>query len=557
MNTTTVDPCKPRAGRREWTALAVLMLPLLLVSMDVSVLYFAVPFIARDLEPTATQQLWMFDIYGFVLAGLLLTMGVVGDRIGRRRLLLIGAVAFGAASVLAAYSTSAEMLIAARAVMGVGGATLMPSTLALLRNLFLDDKQRATAIAVWTAVTGAGVAVGPVLSGILLEHFWWGSVFLINLPAMVMLLVFVPVLVPEFPVDKARRFDLLGAALSLAAVLPIVYGVKQVAAESSSTLDYLAILVGAAAGLAFVRRLRTAAHPMLDVRLFADIGFRSSLVANLVAMFGLVGQAVFTTQYLQSVLGMSPLRAALWSLAPTVVVMAAAPVAVYLAGRVGALLVAAGSFAVAAVGFLVLTQVGDDSLVLVLVGATVLAAGLICVMTVSADTAMRTVDPAAGRLGLRGAGDVERARGRVRDGPAGQRWRLGLPHRDRRSHGCSGGREPAGHRDPGRRPCCGCEAAGRVGRRVDGCGQDGVRRRDPRGGRCWRRTHAGGCGHRRSREGPGSRMTQVSGTARPTRRWRRTSPASRCTARCRCPARPASRRRSRCSRSARHRRRAG
>ena len=393
MNTTTVDPCKPRAGRREWTALAVLMLPLLLVSMDVSVLYFAVPFIAGDLEPTATQQLWMFDIYGFVLAGLLLTMGVVGDRIGRRRLLLIGAVAFGAASVLAAYSTSAEMLIVARAVMGVGGATLMPSTLALLRNLFLDDKQRATAIAVWTAVTGAGVAVGPVLSGILLEHFWWGSVFLINLPAMVMLLVFVPMLVPEFPVDKARRFDLLGAALSLAAVLPIVYGVKQVAAESSSTLDYVAIVVGAAAGLAFVRRLRTAAHPMIDVRLFADIGFRSSLVANLVAMFGLVGQAVFTTQYLQSVLGMSPLRAALWSLAPTVVVMAAAPVAVALAGRVGALLVAAGSFIVAAVGFLVLTQVGDDSLVLVLVGATVLAAGLICVMTVSADTAMRTVDP--------------------------------------------------------------------------------------------------------------------------------------------------------------------
>jgi DHA2 family multidrug resistance protein-like MFS transporter len=209
----------------------------------------------------------------------------------------------------------------------------------------------------------------------------------------VMLLMFVPTLVPEFPVDRSRRFDMLGAALSLAAVLPIVYGVKQVAAESSSVLDYLAIVFGAAAGLAFVRRLRTADHPMLDVRLFADIGFRSSLVANLVAMFGLVGQAVFTTQYLQSVLGMSPLRAALWSLAPTVVVMAAAPVAVALAGRVGALLVAAGSFTVAAVGFLVLTQVGDDSLVLVLVGATILAAGLICVMTVSADTAMRTVDP--------------------------------------------------------------------------------------------------------------------------------------------------------------------
>src|SRR6476659_5982192 len=184
MNTQT----PARAGRREWIGMGVLMLPLLLVSMDVSVLYFAVPFISRDLAPSATQQLWIFDIYGFVLAGLLLTMGALGDRIGRRRLLLIGAAGFGAASLLAAYATSPEMLIAARALLGVAGSTLMPSTLALVRTMFNDEQQRARAIAIWTAVLTGGVAMGPVLSGLLLEHFWWGLVFLINLPAMVLLL---------------------------------------------------------------------------------------------------------------------------------------------------------------------------------------------------------------------------------------------------------------------------------------------------------------------------------------------------------------------------------
>ena len=219
------------AGRKEWTGLAVLALPLLLVSMDVSVLYFAVPFISRDLAPTATQQLWIFDIYGFVLAGLLLTMGSLGDRIGRRKLLLIGAVGFSLASLLAAYSQSAEMLIAARALLGVAGATLMPSTLGLIRNMFHDAKQRSTAIAIWTAVMTSGIAVGPVLSGILLEHFWWGSVFLINIPAMLLLLALGPVLLPEYRRPGSARFDLVSSGLSLATVLPVIYGIKEWAAR--------------------------------------------------------------------------------------------------------------------------------------------------------------------------------------------------------------------------------------------------------------------------------------------------------------------------------------
>ena len=223
-----------RAGAREWTGLGVLLLPLLLVSMDVSVLYFAVPFISRDLQPSSVQQLWIFDVYGFVLAGLLITMGSLGDRIGRRRLLLIGALAFSLASLGAAYSHTASELIAARALQGVAGATLMPSTLALIRNMFRDQQQRRTAIAIWTSGTMSGIALGPVLSGFLLDHFWWGSVFLINIPFMIMLLALAPALVPEFRAPQPGRYDLLSSVLSLCAVLPVIYGIQEIAANGVS-----------------------------------------------------------------------------------------------------------------------------------------------------------------------------------------------------------------------------------------------------------------------------------------------------------------------------------
>jgi DHA2 family multidrug resistance protein-like MFS transporter len=378
-----------RAGRREWIALAVLMLPLTLVSMDVSILYFAVPFIARDLEPSATQQLWIFDVYGFVLAGLLITMGSIGDRIGRRRLLLVGAVGFGAASFVAAYSTSAEMLIAARAVLGVSGATLMPSTLALIRNLFHDERERATAVSIWTAVTGGGVALGPVISGVLLSHFWWGSVFLVNLPFMVLLVVLVPLLVPEFRAPAAGRFDVAGSILSLATVLPVIWGLKELAAHGFATAYVASVVAGAGFGYAFLRRQRTAAHPLMDLALFRQRRFSGFLSANLVAMFALVGNAIFTTQYLQSVLDMTPLRAALWSVVPTVAVVIAAPLAMTAAQRVGRARVAAAGFVVAALGFGVLTVLGRaHGLLTVLVGAGILAVGLVSVMTIASESAL-------------------------------------------------------------------------------------------------------------------------------------------------------------------------
>jgi DHA2 family multidrug resistance protein-like MFS transporter len=383
-----------RAGHREWIGLGVLLLPLLLVSMDVSVLYFAVPFISAGLRPSSTQQLWIFDIYGFVLAGLLITMGSLGDRVGRRRLLLTGAAGFSLASLGAAYSHTAGELIAARAVMGIAGATLMPSTLALIRNMFHDEKQRRTAVAVWTSGMMSGVALGPVLSGFLVNHFWWGSVFLINIPFMALLLALAPVLVPEFRARQAGRFDLAGSLLSLGAVLPAIYGITEIAAHGLDVARAASIAAGLAVGTAFVLRQARSSAPMIELRLFRSRGFTGSVAMSLVSMFAIVGFAIFTTQYLQSVLGMKPFTAALWSLVPMAGTMAAAPATRALVPRVDRAWIAAGGFLVAAAGFAGLTQLHAHSPIwFILIGATIYAGGIVGVISIGNELIMGAVPP--------------------------------------------------------------------------------------------------------------------------------------------------------------------
>jgi MFS transporter, DHA2 family, multidrug resistance protein len=309
-----------RAGRREWIGLAVLALPTLLVSIDVFVMLLALPHLSEALGAGSAQTLWIMDIYGFMIAGFLVTMGTLGDRIGRRRLLLIGAAAFGAASVMAAYSTTPEMLIAARAVLGVAGATLAPSTMALISNMFRDPRQRATAIGVWLVCFMSGAAIGPLAGGVMLEHFWWGSVFLLGVPAMVLLLVVGPVLLPEYRAPGAGRLDLTRVVLSLAAILPIIYGLKELAKDGWRTGAAAAVVAGCAVGVVFARRQRRLADPLLDLRLFRNASFSAALGGMLACT--LLGGAimVFITQYFQLVRGLSPLHAGLWML-PTVAAM--------------------------------------------------------------------------------------------------------------------------------------------------------------------------------------------------------------------------------------------
>jgi len=372
------------ATRREWLGLAVLALPALLASLDMSVLFLALPHLAADLHAGSTQQLWILDSYGFLLAGFLVTMGTLGDRIGRRRLLMIGGSAFGVASVVAAYSTSPQMLIAARAVLGVAGATLMPSTLALIRTMFRAPRQRATAIAAWMSCFMAGTAIGPLVGGVLLEWFWWGSVFLLAVPVMLVLLATAPALLPEHREQHAGRLDLVSVALSLAAILPAVYGVKELT-RGASPLAIAAILVGLAFGVMFVLRQRRLAHPLLDLRLFGERSFRASLGIMFGGAIVMAGTFLFIPVFFQQVLGFSPLRAGLWTLPPTVAMIASSQLTPVLARRFGPPRVMAVSLLVAALGCALITGVSATG------GLPLLVAGfLLACVGVAPPTALGT-----------------------------------------------------------------------------------------------------------------------------------------------------------------------
>jgi MFS transporter, DHA2 family, multidrug resistance protein len=384
----------PRAGRREWIGLAVIALPCLLYSMDLTVLELAVPKLSADLKPTSSQLLWIMDIYGFLLAGCLITMGTLGDRIGRRRLLLIGAAAFGVASVLAAFSRSAEMLIATRALLGIAGATLAPSTLSLIRNMFLDSDQRTFAIGVWATSFSAGAAIGPLAGGFLLEHFWWGSVFLLAVPVMALLLVLGPLLLPEFRDPQAGRLDLTSAALSLAAVLAVIYGLKQVAQDGLEWLPVLSVAAGVAAGAAFARRQRELADPLIDLGLFRAPAFSASLAAFMLSIFVIAGIFLFLAQYLQLVLGLSPLQAGLWTVPSAGGLIAGSMLAPLIVRRVRPAFVMAGGLALSAVGFGMLIQVNAASgLAILVIGSVVFSLGVAPVGTLASDIIVGSAPP--------------------------------------------------------------------------------------------------------------------------------------------------------------------
>jgi DHA2 family multidrug resistance protein-like MFS transporter len=384
----------PRAGRREWIGLAVIALPCLLYSMDLTVLYLAVPSLSADLDPTSTELLWITDIYGFMLAGFLITMGTLGDRIGRRRLLLIGAAAFGLASVVAAFATSVETLIVSRAALGVAAATLAPSTLSLIRNMFLDPAQRTFAIGVWATSFSLGAALGPLFGGVLLEFFWWGSVFLLAVPVMALLLVLGPKLLPEFRDPAAGRLDLVSAGLSVVAVLAVIYGLKEIAARGLESGPLLAVLVGLAVGLVFVRRQQLLDDPLIDLRLFRSRTFTAALGSNTLSLSIAFGIFFLIAQYLQLVLGYSPLQAGLWTIPSAGGFIAGAMIAPLLVRALRPAYVVAGGLTLTAAGLLLLAQVAPDSSVaLVVAGSVVVALGVAPPVTLGTDLVVGGVAP--------------------------------------------------------------------------------------------------------------------------------------------------------------------
>jgi MFS transporter, DHA2 family, multidrug resistance protein len=387
----------PRATRREWLGLAVLALPTLLSAMDFSVLFLALPRLSADLRPSGSQLLWITDIYGFMVAGFLVTMGALGNRIGRRRLLTAGAAAFGLASAAAAYSASPPMLIAARALLGIAGATLMPSTLGLISAMFRHPGQRTSAVSLWAACLLAGTAIGPVAGGALLQFFWWGSVFLIGLPVMAVLMIAAPLLLPEHRDPAGGRLDLVSVALSLAAVLPAVYGLKTLVRSGLTGPAVLTLAAGLACGALFVRRQRSAASPLLDLRLFRYRAFTAAVGILLAAGAVSGGIGFLFAQYLQLVAGLSPLRAGLWSLPDTAAMIACSLLCPLAVRRIQPGYVIGGGLAISAAGFWLLTQVHAGP------GPAVAVAGVVIVFTgvtpawvLGTDLIIASVPPEAG-----------------------------------------------------------------------------------------------------------------------------------------------------------------
>lgn len=401
MSTTT-------RSRRPWLGVAVLALPCMITVMDLTVLNLAVPHLTTALKPSGTQLLWIIDIYGFMLAGALIPIGGLGDRVGRRKMLLIGGAAFAAASVIAAFSTTALILIAARALLGLAGAALVPSTLSLLSTLFEDQAERTKAIGVWGASFAVGAAVGPLVGGVLLEHFWWGSVFLVGVPVMLALLAIGPFLLPEFRDANAGRPDLLSGILAIASVLAAVYGLKQGVQEGFGLIPVVSILAGIASAFTFVRRQRTLADPMVDLTLFANRAFNVALASNVLNVFVSFGSFILVSQYLQLVLGLSPLQAGLSSLPASLLAIAGPMLSPMLLQRFGVRSSVAVLLGIAGAGFAIQTLVGGPiSVVFVAVGWALWALGGSAAATLTTSTILGSARPeragAVSALGQTGA----------------------------------------------------------------------------------------------------------------------------------------------------------
>lgn len=373
-----------RATTKQWLALAVLMLPVLLISVDNTVLSFALPAISEALQPSGTGLLWIIDIYPLVLAGLLVSMGSLGDRFGRRRMLLIGSIGFAAVSAIAAFVTTTEALIAARAALGFFGAMLMPSTLSLLRNIFTDRDQRRLAIAVWASAFAGGAALGPIVGGVLLENFWWGSIFLIAVPVLIPLLVLTPILIPESRDPNPGRVDPLSIVLSLLTMAPLVYGIKTLASEGIGVLGIAAVALSFASGAAFVARQRRRPDPMIDMQLFRYGSFSGAVVVNLLSVLAFVGFIFFVSQHLQLVLGLSPIIASLVLLPGLLAMVIAGLGVVPVSKRVKPRIVVTVALLISASGYLMIALTGGEASWLVLLLAfAVLGIGIGAAETVS------------------------------------------------------------------------------------------------------------------------------------------------------------------------------
>jgi EmrB/QacA subfamily drug resistance transporter len=383
--------------RRRWVILSVLIVGLLAIVIDNTVLNVALKTIAEPrggLGASQSQLEWAINSYTLVFAGLLFTFGVVGDKIGRKRMLMIGLAMFGVASLLSAYSRSPEQLIFARAAMGLGGAAVMPQTLSIISNVF-EPAERARAIGLWAMAVGLGIATGPVLGGLLLNHFWWGSVFLINVPVTAAGAIAAAILVPESRNRDAGGIDYVGVLLSIAGLVSLVYGIVQGGdGDSWLSLGVLGPIVGGLAILAaFAAYEARIPHPSLDVRLFRDRRLSASIGALGLVFFGMGGVYFFTSFYLQNVRGYSPLDAGLLTVPFAIGQLLLAPRSARLVRRYGAKAVGATGLFVMGVDLIGYAALGTTTPIWVLIALYLIQGAAIGVTMPAATSAVMEVLP--------------------------------------------------------------------------------------------------------------------------------------------------------------------
>ncbi|MBN6042159.1 MFS transporter [Amycolatopsis sp. 195334CR] len=365
------------SGARRWSLLVTVAAGLLLITLDNSILYTALPTLTRELGADDTEGLWIINAYPLVMAGLLLGAGTLGDRVGHRRMFLVGLGIFGAASVVAAFAPDPALLIAGRALLAVGAAAMMPATLALIRIAFTDERERNLAIAVWGSISVVGAALGPIVGGVLLRHFWWGSVFLVNVPVVVLAFVATLLVAPRGTPDPSKRWDLLSSLQAMAGLAGLVFAIKELAkAPASWPVLAAALLVAVTGFVLFTRRQRRLPYPLLDFAIFRNPAFSSGVVAAGVAMFALAGIQLATTQRFQLVAGFSPLEAGLLVAAAALGSLPTALAGGAILHRTGLRPLIAGGLLIGAAGVLVTVAGLGAGLGWVVAGMVLTGAGL-------------------------------------------------------------------------------------------------------------------------------------------------------------------------------------
>ncbi|WP_283657807.1 MFS transporter [Paenibacillus sp. RC343] len=385
---------------KRWMILAIVSSALLLIVMDMTILYTALPSLTHDLGASASEKLWILNGYSLVMAGLLPAMGTLGDRLGYKKIFTLGLLVFAAASLTAAFSPVPFVLVASRVLLAVGASMMMPATLSIIRITFTDERERGLAIGIWGSVSAGGAGLGPIVGGLLLEHFWWGSVFLINLPIAIIAFALTLIYVPKHAGNKEKKWDLTGSIQIMIAMVGLIYSIKEFARrDGSPILAVIGAVIGVLALIIFIRRQNKSASPLIDLTLFKITRFSTGFITALVGAFAQMGIQYIVTQRLQLVEGLSPLQAGLYTISIPIASLIAGPLTGSILHRYDVIRIKSFSLLIAGLGMGIYVMQFNSGIAGQILGLALLGAGLGAGMTAASHSIMNYAPPSESRYG--------------------------------------------------------------------------------------------------------------------------------------------------------------